>query len=140
ALCPGAEFGPAKQWPPAHYAAVAAHYLRRGWQVWLLGSARDAPVGQAIVAQVPTPLHEQLHDLCGSTALSDAVLLLGQAQAVVSNDSGLMHVAAALGRALVVVYGSTSPGFTPPLAERVPTLSLGLSCSPCFKRECPLQH
>src|SRR5690606_16380095 len=98
ALCPGAEFGPAKQWPPAHYAAVAAHYLQRGWQVWLLGSARDAPVGQAIVAQVAAPLRGHLHDLCGSTSLSDAVLLLGQAQAVVSNDSGLMHVAAALGR------------------------------------------
>lgn len=140
ALCPGAEFGPSKQWPEAHYAAVAAHYLQRGWQVWLLGSAKDAAVGERITAQVAPERRERLRDLCGTTTLSDAVLLLGQAAAVVSNDSGLMHVAAALGRTLVVVYGSTSPGFTPPLAERVAMLSLALSCSPCFKRECPLQH
>lgn len=139
-LCPGAEFGPAKQWPEVHYAKVAEHYLARGWQVWLLGSQKDSTVAERITAQVPEKLRNDLRNLCGRTSLSDAVLLLGRADAVVSNDSGLMHVAAALERPLVVVYGSTSPGFTPPLAERVATLSLSLSCSPCFKRECPLQH
>ncbi|MDR0779561.1 MAG: lipopolysaccharide heptosyltransferase II [Pseudomonadales bacterium] len=139
-LCPGAEFGPAKQWPQTHYAAVARHYLARGWQVWLLGSRKDALAAERILADVPVDLRAQAHNLCGHTSLEDAVLLLSQAAAVVSNDSGLMHVAAALARPLVVVYGSTSPGFTPPLAERVATLSLALPCSPCFKRECPLQH
>jgi heptosyltransferase-2 len=139
-LCPGAEFGPAKQWPEAHYAAVARRYLERGWQVWLLGSQKDAAVAERIGADLPADLRADARNLCGLTSLSEAVLLLGQADAVVSNDSGLMHVAAALQRPLVVVYGSTSPGFTPPLAERVATLSLALSCSPCFKRECPLQH
>jgi len=139
-LCPGAEFGPAKQWPEKHYAAVAQDYLQKGWQVWLLGSRKDYAVAEQIKAQIPDSDHHGLRNLCGVTSLGEAVLLLGQAAAVVSNDSGLMHVAAALQRPLVVVYGSTSPGFTPPLAERVATLSLALSCSPCFKRECPLQH
>src|SRR5690606_37982185 len=134
-LCPGAEFGPAKQWPEAHYAAVAQRYLEQGWQVWLLGSRKEAAVAETIRAAGAPDLIGELRNLCGVTSLKEAVLLLGQARAVVSNDSGLMHVAAALQRPLVVVYGSTSPGFTPPLAERVATLSLALSCSPCFKRE-----
>jgi heptosyltransferase-2 len=140
ALCPGAEFGPAKQWPAEHYAAVAQHYLNRGWQVWLLGSGNDAVVAASICANLPGAAREAVRNLCGHTSLEEAVLLLGEAAAVVSNDSGLMHVAAALARPLVVVYGSTSPGFTPPLAKRVATLAETLPCAPCFKRECPLQH
>lgn len=138
ALCPGAEFGPAKQWPVEYYAAVAGHFVQRGMQVWLLGSARDEAVAAAIVAGAGND--KAVHNLCGRTTLGDAVDLLSAASAVVSNDSGLMHVAAALARPLVVVYGSTSAAFTPPLAERVRCLSLQLSCSPCFKRECPLTH
>lgn len=139
-LCPGAEFGPAKQWPEQHYAAVATHHLQRGYQVWVLGSARDHGVGETIRAHLPPALQSACHNLCGRTTLGEAVDLLAVAAAVVSNDSGLMHVAAALGRPLVVVYGSTSASFTPPLAERVRTLSLQLPCSPCFQRECPLGH
>ncbi|MDR2213500.1 MAG: lipopolysaccharide heptosyltransferase II [Pseudomonadales bacterium] len=139
ALCPGAEFGPAKQWPAQHYAAVARHYAARGWQVWLLGSAKDAAVAEEIIAESGA-LVEPPRNLCGITSLTQAALLLSEASAVLSNDSGLMHLAAALARPLVVVYGSTSAAFTPPLAERVVTLSLELPCSPCFKRECPLQH
>jgi len=139
-LCPGAEFGPAKQWPEQHYAAVAAAYLQKGWQVWLMGSARDEQSADQIrAAQVPEQL-EACVNLCGRTTLGDAVDLMAVADAVVSNDSGLMHVAAALQRPLVVVYGSTSAAFTPPLAEKVSTLSLQLPCSPCFKRQCPLGH
>lgn len=137
-LCPGAEFGPAKQWPVEHYGAVAQHFLQQGMQVWLMGSAKDHATAAAIVAQ--SGHHAAIHNLCGRTTLGEAVDLLAAASAVVSNDSGLMHVAAALARPLVVVYGSTSAAFTPPLAERVRCLSLQLSCSPCFKRECPLGH
>ncbi len=138
ALCPGAEFGEAKRWPAAHYAAVAAERLAAGWQVWLFGSKNDQPVTGEIAAALPDDQRDQVQDLAGRTELADAVDLLSVADAVVSNDSGLMHIAAALGRALVVVYGSTSPGFTPPLGERVRIERTGVECSPCFQRECPL--
>lgn len=140
ALCPGAEFGPAKQWPARHYAAVAQALVQRGWQVWLLGSGKDATVAAEIREYLQADSRQHCHDLCGRTALGEAVDLLGEASLVVSNDSGLMHIAAALARPLVVLYGSTSAAFTPPLATRVRQLTLGLACSPCFKRECPLQH
>jgi heptosyltransferase-2 len=140
ALCPGAEFGPAKQWPARHYAAVAAALIRRGWQVWLLGSGKDAAVAATIAQHLAADERGHCHDLCGRTSLGEAVDLLAQAALVASNDSGLMHIAAALARPLVVLYGSTSAAFTPPLAARVRQLSLDLPCSPCFKRECPLQH
>lgn len=136
ALCPGAEFGPAKRWPDAAYAELARHYLRQGWRVWLFGSARDQVVCKAI-----NRLSDGgCSDLSGSTSLAQAVALLSAADAVVSNDSGLMHVAAALQRPLVAVYGSTDPGFTPPLNANSRIVRLGLECSPCFKRECPLGH
>lgn len=140
ALCPGAEFGPAKQWPARHYAAIAEALVQRGWQVWLLGSGKDAMVAGEILQHLQPEVRQHCHDLCGRTALGEAVDLLGEAALVVSNDSGLMHIAAALARPLVVLYGSTSAAFTPPLASRVRQLTLGLPCSPCFKRECPLQH
>lgn len=140
ALCPGAEFGPAKRWPERHYAAVAAAMIARGWQVWLFGSANDRAVAQAIVQALPAPVQAQVRVLAGLTALAEAIDLLAAADAVVSNDSGLMHIAAALDRPLVAVYGSTSPAFTPPLGERVASLSIPVDCGPCFQRECPLQH
>ena len=140
ALCPGAEFGPSKRWPEQYYAAVAAEMIRRGWQVWLFGSANDRAVTQAIAAALPPDAAAHCRDLAGATQLAQAIDLLALADAVVSNDSGLMHIAAALARPLVVVYGSTSPGFTPPLAEHAAVLSIPVDCGPCFKRECPLGH
>jgi len=137
-LCPGAEFGASKQWPAEHYATVARHFILQGMQVWVLGSARDSVVAETIVGL--SGATAGIFNLCGHTSLADAIDLMSQASVVVSNDSGLMHVAAALARPLAVVYGSTSPAFTPPLAQRVEILSLQLNCSPCFKRECPLQH
>jgi heptosyltransferase-2 len=140
ALCPGAEFGPAKRWPEQHYAHVAATLIAQGWRVAIFGSEKDRPVTAAIIAQLPEAARAQVVDLAGATALEEAVDLLAAATAAVSNDSGLMHIAAATGRPLVVVYGSTSPGFTPPLAEQVEVLQLPVDCGPCFQRECPLGH
>ena len=139
-LCPGAEFGEAKKWPAAHYAAVAVQWLEHNGQVWILGSANDNADARAIVTDVPAQVAGNCHDLTGRTSLADAIHLMACADQVISNDSGLMHIAAALGRPLVVVYGSTSPAFTPPLADRVEIVSLDLACSPCFKRTCPLGH
>ena len=140
ALCPGAEFGEAKRWPSEHYAKVAELKVRAGWQVWIFGSKNDHPVGEDIRSRLIPGLREESVNLAGETSLAEAIDLLSCASAVVSNDSGLMHVAAALNRPLVAVYGSTSPGFTPPLAEQVEIVRLGLECSPCFDRTCRFGH
>lgn len=137
-LCPGAEFGPAKRWPEQHYAAVAAQKITEGWQVWLLGSGKDQPVAESIISLLPEMDRPHCFNLAGVTQLEDAIDMLAVADAVVSNDSGLMHISAALNRPVVVVYGSTSPGFTPPLNDQVAILSIPVDCGPCFKRECPI--
>jgi len=133
ALLPGAEYGPAKRWPLPHYAALARELLASGRQVWIIGSAKEQADGEAIAAGAPGVLN-----LCGHTRLEDAVDLLALAAAAVSNDSGLMHVAAAVGIPLVALYGSSSPDYTPPLSPRAKVLYRGLECSPCFERVCPL--
>ncbi len=140
ALCPGAEFGESKRWPATHFARVAEQRIREGWQVWLFGSKNDHGVGEEILLQLIPGLREEATNLAGETSLAEAIDLLSCAAAVVSNDSGLMHVAAALGRPLVSVYGSTSPAFTPPLSEQVEVVRLGLDCSPCFERTCRFGH
>jgi heptosyltransferase-2 len=140
ALCPGAEFGESKRWPAEHFAKVAEVKIREGWQVWLFGSKNDHAVGEEILQQLIPGLREEALNLAGDTSLAEAIDLLSCAEAVVSNDSGLMHVAAALGRPLVSVYGSTSPAFTPPLSEQVEVVRLGLDCSPCFERTCRFGH
>ena len=140
AICPGAEFGSSKRWPEDHYAELATARLRSGWQLWIFGSSNDQAVAEKIKQQIPAQLLSHCFDLTGKTTLAEAIDLLSLAGAVVSNDSGLMHVAAALNRPLVAVYGSTSPSFTPPLAERVAMISIPVDCGPCFQRECPLQH
>jgi heptosyltransferase-2 len=130
-FCPGAEYGPAKRWPIHHFATLAKQL---GTTVWIVGSAKDAPVG----AEIETLSGSAALNLCGRTSLEQAIDLIAGARAVVSNDSGLMHVAAALDRPLVALYGSSSPGYTPPLSSHATILALGLDCGPCFKRECPL--
>lgn len=136
ALCPGAEFGPSKRWPVEHFAAVARAWHERGGAVWLIGGPGDVAAGEAIAAAAG----EGCLNLAGRTDLGQAVALLSLADAVISNDSGLMHVAAALQRPQLALFGSSSPEITPPLSDRARTLWLGLACSPCFKRQCPLGH
>ena len=139
-FCPGAEFGEAKCWPFEYYAIVANHFIKQGWQVWLMGSKKDEVVASQIATSVSPALRSALVTLAGKTALSEAIDLMSLAESVVTNDSGLMHVAAALNKSIVAIYGSTSPDFTPPLSEKADTLSLDLSCRPCFERTCPLVH
>ncbi len=136
ALCPGAEYGPAKRWPPAYFADLGRRLARGGYQVWVIGSSKDRAIGEEI-AQLS---QGTCVNLCGRTSLDEVVDLLSGAQLVVSNDSGLMHVAAAVGAPLLALYGSSSPSFTPPLSQRATVLKLDLPCSPCYKRVCPLQH
>jgi heptosyltransferase-2 len=135
ALMPGAEYGPAKRWPAEQFAALADRLAEQGRQVWVFGSAKERELGQAIARG-----RSGIYDLTGRTHLVDVVDLLGRAVAAVSNDSGLMHVAAAVGTPLVAIYGSSSPKMTPPLAADAKIVYRGLSCSPCFERECPLGH
>jgi len=135
ALCPGAEYGPAKQWPAESFAQVATQVVDKGWQVWLMGSQHDALIAEAIMALQPACLN-----LCGQTTLEEAVDLLALSRAVVSNDSGLMHIAAALDKPLVALFGSSDPQLTPPLSPHAQIINLRLPCAPCFKRTCPRKH
>lgn len=135
-LCPGAEYGPAKRWPAEYFAEVARAKLDAGWEVWLFGSDKD----RREAAAVQSLTRNRCLDLAGSTSLEEAIDLLSLTAAVVTNDSGLMHVAAALERPVVALYGSSDPRHTPPLAVKASVLYLGLECSPCFERECPLGH
>jgi heptosyltransferase-2 len=125
ALCPGAEYGPAKRWP--YFAELAG---RLSLPAVLLGSPGDAAAAAGVGGT----------NLVGRTSLDDALLLLAGAKLVVSNDSGLMHVAAALGRPQVALFGSSSPEHTPPQSPAARVLWLHIECSPCYKRECPLGH
>ena len=136
ALCPGAEYGPAKRWPPAYFAELARSFTQSGEAVWIVGSARDAEIAEDIVRLSGGACL----NLCGKTSLDQAIDLLASARLVVTNDSGLMHVAAAVGAPLLAIYGSSTPVFTPPLSPRATVLKLDIPCSPCFERTCPLGH
>lgn len=136
ALCPGAEYGPAKRWPAAHFAELARRKAADGWRIWLFGSARD----QLVAREVDELSGRVCHDFTGKTALAEAIDLLSLADVVVSNDSGLMHVAAALDKKVIAIYGSSDPHFTPPLSAGAEVVSLNLLCSPCFERQCPLEE
>jgi heptosyltransferase-2 len=144
-MVPGAEYGPAKRWPAQHFAALAAHMRM---PVMLLGSAKEADLCADIVSMGQALGATQVRSLAGTTSLSQAMALIAAAHSVVSNDSGLMHVAAAFGVPQVAVFGSSSPLHTPPLSDRARVLWLKnqadhqppLDCAPCFERMCPLGH
>jgi heptosyltransferase-2 len=141
AFAPGAEFGIAKRWPPAHYGALAAEVVRTlpGVQVALLGSPNDRATCE-LVQQHAGAAGGSVLNLAGQTSLDEAIALVAQTTAVVSNDSGLLHIASALNRPVVALYGSTDPDYAPPLSEVAKVISLRLECSPCRQRECPLGH
>jgi len=140
ALCPGAEYGPSKQWPAGHFSSLALACMNAGYGVWILGSKGDSAISEDIMAGMDADSSAQIVNLTGKTSLEDVVDLLRAADIVVSNDSGLMHVTCAVDTPVVCVYGSTTPEFTPPLSKRARILQTSISCRPCFKRECPLGH
>ncbi len=132
---PGAEYGSAKCWPRASFAKLAKSLNAKGFDVWIFGSEKEKALADKIVEVAP-----QAVNLCGRTQLEDVVDLMALTQSVVSNDSGLMHVACASGTRVVGIYGSSNPAYTPPLSDNAKVIYLGLDCSPCFKRVCPLGH
>lgn len=134
-LCPGAEYGEAKRWPAEYYAEVANHALKNGWQVLLFGSDKDVPVTK----QINLLTQNKCVDLGGKTKLAEAIDLMSVCDTVISNDSGLMHVAAALNKKLIAIFGSSDPYHTPPMQPSAVVEYLGIACSPCFQRECPLK-
>lgn len=136
-FAPGAEFGSAKRWPVSHFAELAKTIQRErsDAQIALLGSGKDKDVCNEVVALAPG-----VRNLAGATSLGDAVALIAQADAMVSNDSGLLHIASALNRPIVAIYGSTDPNHAPPFSDMAKSLFLGIECSPCKQRECPLGH
>ena len=124
AFCPGAEFGPAKRWPDYHYAALAKLLITDGKKVWLFGSEKDKPACELIRSQLSAEEQKHCINLAGITSLTQAIDLIAACDAAVSNDSGLMHIAAAVNTPLIALYGPTSPGFTPPLSDQATIIRL----------------
>jgi heptosyltransferase-2 len=139
-LCPGAEYGPSKRWPAAHFAALAQSILnaKSTASVVLLGSPSDRAIGNAIVSSAAS--QSRTFNWCGATSLDEAIAIISLCSKVVSNDSGLMHIAAALQVPQVAIFGSSDPNHTPPNSAKASVISLHLPCSPCHQRECPLGH
>ncbi|TDQ57593.1 heptosyltransferase-2 [Mesocricetibacter intestinalis] len=123
-FCPGAEFGPAKRWPHYHYAELARRLIDIGYSIRLFGSAKDQACGEQIRQALSDAQQPYCLNLAGQTTLNQAVDLIADCHAVVSNDSGLMHIAAALDRPLVALYGPTSPQYTPPLSDKAEIIRL----------------
>ena len=139
-MCPGAEYGPTKRWPTSHFAQLAHKLIASNphSQIILLGSKGDHALAQEIQSQAKQDNH--IHNWCGDTSLDEAIALIGMGKAVISNDSGLMHIAAALRTPQVAIFGSSDPAHTPPLSDKAKVIWLNLPSSPCHKRECPLGH
>lgn len=136
ALCAGAAYGPAKRWPVEYFAQIAQQKIAAGWQVWFFGSAQDA----LVIDDIRDKINTTTLSFAGKINLLETIDLLSVVSAVVTNDSGLLHMTASLDKPLVAIYGSTSAKFTPPLGRKSKILEENLPCRPCFKRECPLRH
>ena len=130
-LAPGAAFGPAKKWPVSRYRALAFHLRRLGFSVLVLGSKEEAPAGEEITKDLP-----RSRNLCGLLDLATSSAVISLLDLFVSNDSGLMHVAAALKVPQVAIFGSTSPEASGPINPKAQVVSANVSCSPCFSRTC----
>jgi heptosyltransferase-2 len=141
-LAPGAEFGPAKQWPLEHFAALATQLLQHDpfSSIVLLGGSKDRVICDEIFQKIDIKLHLNILNLCGLASLDQSIALIPLAKGLASNDSGLMHIAAAFGIPQIAFYGSSDPKHTPPLSPFAGILFLGLDCSPCHQRKCPLGH
>ena len=139
-LCPGAEYGATKRWPTGYFADLAQRLIASdpNTQIILLGSKADHVLAQEITSQARQNGH--IHNWCGDTSLDEAITLISKSKAVVSNDSGLMHIAAALKTPQVAIFGSSDPAHTPPLSDKAKVIWLNLPCSPCHKKICPLGH
>ena len=134
ALCPGAEFGPAKRWPVERFAAVASHFMaKHKLSAVILGAPNDAPVAAELAKLIPSA-----KNLAGATSLPEFMAALAASKLVISNDSGAMHLASALGVPTVAIFGSTEPQMTGPLGPRARILRHHVPCSPCFFRFCPI--
>lgn len=132
----GAEYGPSKQWPIEHFAELIGLLKSEGLNVCLLGSPKDVAIGEQIEARCQA----SVFNLCGETSLPDAVDILAACKVAVSNDSGLMHIAAAVDTPVVSMYGATTPVYTPPLHAKAKFFYLNLQCSPCWQRTCQYNH
>jgi len=132
---PGAEYGPAKQWPVEYFHELAGLLAKDNINVWVFGSEKEAEIGKEIANA-----NSNVRNLCGKTSLTDVVDLLSLTRETVTNDSGLMHIACATERRVIAIYGSSNPEYTPPLSDKAVVLYKGLECSPCFKRVCPYGH
>jgi heptosyltransferase-2 len=134
AICPGAEYGPAKRWPVENFVAVARHFIAtRKAKIVLLGAPTDMPVAEEFARQLPA-----VDNRVGKTSLAQFMAMLVSARLVLCNDSGAMHVASALGVPTLAVFGSTEPQLTGPMGARSRALRHHVPCSPCFLRECPI--
>lgn len=135
ALCPGAEYGPAKRWPPERFLAAAQQVAAaRSCRFVIVGTAADQPIARTIA----TALGDRCDDLTGKTTLAELMAMLRTCAALLTNDTGTMHLASWLGVPVVAVFGSTEPALTGPRGLANTVLRHHVPCSPCFLRECPL--
>jgi heptosyltransferase-2 len=133
ALCPGAEYGPAKRWPLENFVALGQELLARNCRLVIFGAPNDATLAAELAEKLPGA-----RNLAGQTTLAEFMGALAACQLVISNDSGAMHLASALGVPTVAIFGSTEPALTGPLGPHTAVLRHHVPCSPCFLRECPI--
>lgn len=141
-IAPGAEFGPAKQWPSDHFSRLANLLLSeyKDFGMLILGSKKDTIIAEQILYGLQPHHLVRVQNLCGKIPLIEAMGILSMSKGLVSNDSGMMHIGAALKIPQVAVFGSSDPSHTPPLSKKASIMYLGLDCSPCHQRKCPLGH